>query len=237
MHTEKTIYHHDKQALHGHLAFDNTHANKRPAVLVFHDWSGRNAFAIEQAEKLPHMGYVGFAADMYGDGHVAKTVEEKQALMTPLIEERTHLLKRVHAAFDVVSKRPEVDPLRIAAIGFCFGGLCVLDLARSTPSLKAAVSFHGLLHRPEKTTITPIQTQILALHGYDDPMVPPEQTQAFSEEMTEAGADWQLHTYGQTTHAFTNPEANDPASGTQYNPRAANRAFQSMHNFLTEVLA
>ena len=235
MHTETHIYHHNEQALHGHLAYDNKTQKKRPGVLVFHDWSGCNDFAKKQAESLAKMGYVGFAADLYGDGRVGKIVDEKKALMTPLIEDRAYLLTRIKSAFDALCALPEVDNTQIAAIGFCFGGLCALDLARSGAALSGLVSFHGILSREDKTPIIPIQSKLLVLHGYNDPMVPPEQVQTFCEEMTEANADWQLHMYGQTFHSFTNPEANDPVLGTKYNPLTSHRAFQSMTNFLTDL--
>jgi dienelactone hydrolase len=235
MYTQTHIYHHAEQALHGHVAFDDTHHNPRPAVLVFHDWSGRNAFAIQQAEQLAHMGYIGFAVDLYGNGRVADTLEEKQDLMTPLASNREHLLERITASFTNLLAFPEVDTTRVAAIGFCFGGLCALDLARSDADLSAAVSFHGILNRADTQPITPIQTKILALHGYNDPMVPPEQVQAFCQEMTEAKADWQIDMYGKTQHAFTNPEANDEALGTIYSARASHRAFQAMTNFLKDA--
>ena len=204
-------------------------------MLVFHDWSGRNAFALKQAQLLAKMGYVGFAADLYGDGRVGETTDEKKTLIMPLMTHRNRLMKKIQASFDALLAQPEVDATRTAAIGFCFGGLCALDLARSGAALSGIVSFHGLLNRPENTPINPISSDILILHGYDDPMVPPEQVQAFCDEMTEAGPDWQLHMYGKTTHAFTNPDANDPVLGTKYNALASHRAFQSMTNFLADL--
>ncbi|MCH9756421.1 MAG: dienelactone hydrolase family protein [Gammaproteobacteria bacterium] len=237
MHTATHLYHHNDQTLNGHLAFDNTTPKKRPGVLVFHDWSGCNDFAKKQAETLAEMGYVGLAADLYGDGRAGKTTDEKKALMTPLVEDRAYLLERIKSAFNTLLDRPEVDQTHVAAIGFCFGGLCALDLARSGAALSGIVSFHGLLNRSESTPITPIQSKLLVLHGYDDPMVPPEQVHTFCDEMTKANADWQLHMYGQTTHAFTNPDANDPVLGTKYNALTSHRAFQSMNNFLTDLFA
>jgi dienelactone hydrolase len=237
MHTSESIYHHNEQSLNGYIAYDDTHQIKRPGVLVLHDWSGRNAFAMQQAEMLAKQGYVGFAADLYGDGKIGETTDEKQTLMMPLVENRGHLLERIQAAFDALLACPAVDPARTAAIGFCFGGLCALDLARSNTALSGAVSFHGLLSRPEHTPIMPFQTKLLILHGHDDPMVPPAQVQAFCDEMTEAKADWQLNIYGQTTHAFTNPDANDSKLGTQYNPQTATRAFESMDVFLTHLFS
>ncbi len=237
MHTETHIYHHNEQALNGYLAYGNTIQKDRPGVLVFHDWSGCNEFAKKQAERLAEMGYVGFAVDMYGDGQIGQTTDEKKALMTPLTENRTYLLERIQAAFNALCALPNVDTTKTGAIGFCFGGLCALDLARSGSALSGLVSFHGILARADTQPITPIQSKLLVLHGYDDPMVPPEQVQSFCDEMTEAHADWQLCMYGHTTHAFTNPDANDPVLGTKYNPLTAHRAFQSMYQFLTDLFS
>ncbi|MDD2800652.1 MAG: dienelactone hydrolase family protein, partial [Methylococcales bacterium] len=132
---------------------------------------------------------------------------------------------------------PWVDDSKIAAMGFCFGGLCVLDLARAGADLKGVVSFHGLLGAPDNLQSNSIKAKVLALHGHDDPMGPIEQVVAFEQEMTKAGADWQLHTYGHTMHAFTNPKANDPAFGTVYQANADKRSWLAMKNFLAEVFA
>jgi dienelactone hydrolase len=237
MHTHNHIYHHDDQALHGHVAFDNTTTSKRPAVIVFHDWSGRNEFACVKAEQLAEMGYVGFAADLYGDGIVGTTDDEKKALMEPLLDNRLLLFGRLFAALSTLAELPEVDETRIAAIGYCFGGLCALDLARTGISISGVVSFHGLLKPPIPHPEETIHAKVLALHGFDDPMVPPEDVTAFSHEMTASHADWQMHMYGNTTHAFTNPEANDPILGTRYSAKAEHRSFQAMTNFLTEIFA
>jgi dienelactone hydrolase len=133
-------------------------------------------------------------------------------------------------------EQPEVDPRRIAAMGFCFGGLCVLDLARSGADLRGVVSFHGLLTPPEPHPQYTILAKVLVLHGFDDPMAPPEQVVALGLELTEAGADWQIHAYGNTLHAFTNPRANDPGFGTVYNETADRRSWRSLREFLAEVL-
>ncbi|MDF1683407.1 MAG: dienelactone hydrolase family protein [Legionellaceae bacterium] len=237
MHTQNHIYYHDDQALHAHVAFDNTTQSKRPAVLVFHDWSGRNEFACVKAEQFAEMGYVGFAADLYGAGVIGTTNDEKQALMAPLMNDRLRLFGRLFAALDALAAFPEVDETRVAAVGYCFGGLCALDLARTGASISGVVSFHGLLKAPNPRPKESIHAKVLALHGFDDPMVPPEDVTAFCHEMTEAHADWQMHMYGQTTHAFTNPEANDPILGTRYSAKAEHRSFQAMTHFLTEIFA
>jgi dienelactone hydrolase len=181
------------------------------------------------------LGYVGFAVDMYGKGILGSGPEENARLMQPLMEDRAMLQKRMQAALHAVKSLPWVDDGKIAAIGFCFGGLCVLDLARTGAGIKGVVSFHGLLVAPGNTQGNAIKAKVLALHGHDDPMVPPEQVLAFEREMTEAGADWQLHTYGHTMHAFTNPAANNPDFGTVYQADADRRSWQAMQNFLAEL--
>lgn len=235
MYEERFIYHHDAQEMHGFLAYDNQINTPRPAVIVAHDWSGRNDFACQKARMLAEMGYVGFASDVYGQGCQGVTNDEKMALMQPLVADRAMLRDRLRAAYDTVASLPEVDKTRIAIIGFCFGGLCALDLARSGVDLKGTVSFHGLLNKPEGVTEESIKAKILVLHGYDDPMVQPEQVTAFCKEMTDAKADWQVHMYGNVQHAFTNPQAHDTQSGLVFNSLAAQRSWQAMSHFLQEI--
>ncbi|MBA2655535.1 MAG: dienelactone hydrolase family protein [Tatlockia sp.] len=237
MHTSNYLYHHQcEQEFHGFLAYDDSHDKPRPAVLVVHDWSGRNEFACEKATMLAEMGYLGFAVDMYGQGRQGNSTHEKKGLMEPLINDRYLLRERIRAAYDAVVAMSEVDNTRVAVMGFCFGGLCALDLARSGADVKAVISFHGLLNKPKEIANEAISAKILVLHGYDDPMVKPEDVDKFCQEMTEANADWQVHVYGQTQHAFSNPNAHDVQLGTIYNPQAEHRALQSMTNFLKEVL-
>lgn len=237
MHTSNYLYHHGEQELYGFLAYDDRNDRPRPAVLVAHDWTGRNDFACEKAKMLAEMGYVGFALDMYGHGRLGDSTHEKMALMQPLINDRRLLRDRIRAAFDALVAMSEVDNSRIAVIGFCFGGLCALDLARSGAELKGVVSFHGLLDKPKELADHTIHAKVLALQGYDDPMVKPKQVNEFCEEMTTAKVDWQVHMYGHTQHAFSNPQAHDTQLGTVYNARAERRALQAMTNFLQEILA
>lgn len=236
MHTSNYVYFDEEQELRGFLAYDPSISGPRPTVLVVHDWSGRNEFACNKAKLLAQMGYVGFAVDMYGQGQLGSTIEEKKALMTPLISNQALLRRRMEAALTAVCSMTEVDPNRMAIIGFCFGGLCALELARSGANIKGAVSFHGLLNKPGNIKSESIKAKILVLHGYADPMVPPEQVHAFCQEMTEAKLDWQIHMYGNVQHAFTNPEAHDSQLGTVYNEVAAQRSWQAMTNFFQEIL-
>lgn len=235
METKKIEYHDGDTLLEGYLAYDKRFTGKLPAVLVIHDWSGRNELAQQKAEKLAELGYVGFAVDMYGKGIVGQTVEEKKSLMQPLMDNRHALAKRITAALTAVREIDVVDKNKVAAIGFCFGGLCALDLARSGANVSAVVSFHGLLFPPKEPLLQLIKAKILVLHGYDDPMVPPEQVIAFTNEMTAVKADWQLHIFSNTMHGFTNPQANDPGFGTVYNKLTDQRAWSEMQNFLVEV--
>ncbi len=235
---EETVKYQDEQGttLIGQLVYDTKDKQLRPIVLVAPDWSGCNDFAREKARFLASLGYVGFAIDMYGEGKTGVTHEEKMALVQPVLNDRLLIRQRMLAAMNKAITLPMADKNQIAAIGFCLGGMCVLDLARAGADIKGVVSFHGLLHAPDNLPKTKIQSKVLVLHGYDDPMVPSDQVNDFAREMTEAGADWQIHMYGHTTHAFMNPMANDPSFGTVYNAVAEQRALLAMKNFFAEVL-
>lgn len=237
MYTQKVDYQDGNVALEGYLAYDDKVQGKRPAVLIAHDWTGRNEFACKKAEKLAELGYVGFALDMYGKGILGNSNDEKARLIQPFMEDRTLLQRRIIAGLDTLKKLEMVDVSRVAAMGFCFGGLCVLDLARSGTDIRGVVSFHGLLGAPTGVSKATIKAKVLALHGHDDPMAPPEQVLAFEQEMTAAKVDWQLHVYGNTMHAFTNPVAHDPGFGTVYQENADKRSWIAMKNFFTEIFA
>jgi dienelactone hydrolase len=233
--TKNVDYQDGQIALEGYYAADDKAGQKRPAVLVAHDWSGKNEFACHKAEKLAELGYVGFAIDMFGKGKRGQTKEEKSALIQPLVSDRQALQKRILAGFETLKTLEGVDTSRLGAIGFCFGGLCAIDLARSGADVKAIVSFHGLLHAPENLATHPIKASILALHGFDDPMVTMDKVTAFGNEMTHAKANWQLDIYGHAMHAFTNPQANDHDFGTVYNKQADTRSWVAMKNFFNEI--
>lgn len=232
--TRAIDYQHQGTALEGVLAFDDAQDGGRPAVLVSHAWGGRGDLEIEYAKKLAGLGYAGFALDLYGKGVMGKTVEENQKLMTPFIEDRALLQSRLTQIVDVVRALPEVNADKIAAIGFCFGGLCVLDLARTGADIRGVASFHGLFNPPGNTAGNKIKAKVIAFHGWDDPMVTPDAVVALGQELTQAGADWQIHAYGGVYHAFTNPQANDAALGAFYNKTAADRSWASLVEFLAE---
>ena len=223
--------------LEAFFAFDDSLTGRRPAVLINHTWAGRDDFVAEKAKKIAALGYVAFAVDMYGKGVLGTTAEENAKLMQPFMDDRHMLVKRMQAALYAVKLLPWVDDSKVAAMGFCFGGLCALDLARTGAYLKGVVSFHGLLGAPDNTQDSTIKAKVLVLHGHDDPMGPVEQVIAFEQEMTKAGVDWQFHTFGNTLHAFTNPVANNPDFGTVFQPDADRRSWLLMENFLTEIFA
>lgn len=223
--------------LEGFFAFDDALQGRRPTVLINHTWRGRDSFVEDKARELAKLGYLGFAVDMYGKGVLGNSPEENGRLMQPFMDDRGMLQQRIKAALATVRLMPWVDDSNIAAIGFCFGGLCVLDLARTGADLKGVVSFHGLLGAPDNISGQAIKAKVLALHGHDDPMGPPEQVLAFEQEMTAAGADWQVHVYGNTVHAFTNPLANTPEFGMVYQANADRRSWVAMRHFLEEVFA
>jgi dienelactone hydrolase len=221
--------------LEGFFAYDDASSGQRPVVLIHHAWGGRDEFVADKARKLAELGYLAFATDMYGKGVLGSGPEENSRLMQPFMAERSKLQNRLHAALAAVKLMPWADNRRIAAIGFCFGGLCALDLARTGADIRGVVSFHGLLTPAENIPMPRIKAKVLVLHGHDDPMGKPEQMLALQTELTQAGADWQAHTYGNAMHAFTNPVMNNPDAGLVFQAEANRRSWQAMQNFLVEV--
>ncbi|MDP4650825.1 MAG: dienelactone hydrolase family protein [Haliea sp.] len=230
-------YSHAGVTYEGFLAWDDAATQPLPGVAVAHTWAGRSEFEQGKAVALAEAGYVGFALDMFGRGVRGEGAEQCQALIAPLLADRALLQALVGKAVAVMGEQAEVDTTRLAAIGYCFGGLTVLDLARTGADVRGVASFHGLFNAAENTVGTAIRAKVLCLHGYDDPMVPPNAVVALAAELSAAGADWQIHAYGNTLHAFTNPAANDPAFGAAYNVDADRRSAQALHDFLREVLA
>lgn len=230
-------YEHDGVVLEGLLAWNDSTPGPRPGVLVSHAWGGRGEFECDKARRFAELGYAGFALDVYGKGVHGSGPEENAKLMQPFLSDRALLQARMALALETMRVQVEVDAARTAAIGYCFGGLCVLDLARTGSDVRGVISTHGLFGPPGNTAGKKIGAKVLALHGHEDPMVPVEAVNAFENELTEAGADWQIHVYGSTMHAFTNPDANNPGMGTVYNAAADRRAWVVTVDFLEEVLA
>ena len=221
--------------LEGYLAYDDSISGPRPCVIIAHAWAGRTEFECEKTEKLAALGYVGFALDMYGKGVRGNSPEENGPLMQPFMENRPALQQRMTKALYVAGQQAEVNAEKIASMGFCFGGLCSLDLARTGADIVGAISFHGLFLAPGNTEGNKIKAKVLCLHGNDDPMVENDAVAALHNELTTAGVDWQIHAYGNTLHSFTNPEANMPDMGMQYNANADRRSWASLLNFLDEI--
>jgi dienelactone hydrolase len=219
----------------GYLALNGDTESRRPCVLVAHAWSGPSEHFNLVAETLAKKGLIGFAIDVYGKGVRGKVDGDNSRLMNPLMKDRALLRERLLIAFKIAQEHPLVIPDKIAILGHCFGGLCALDLARANPAgLKGAISIHGLLNSANLDTHPKIDSSVLVLHGWEDPMTTPHQVLEFTQEMTKAKADWQLHAYGHAMHAFSFVGADIPELGIKYNEKAHRRAEKSALDFLFE---
>lgn len=219
----------------GMLAWDDAIVGARPGILVAHTIRGRTPFEEGKARDLVALGYTAFALDVYGKSALGGDDASNRAHMDALKADRLTLQRRMLSSLQIMKDQPEVDGGRVAALGFCFGGMAVLDLARTGEDLAGVISFHGLFEAPGNTTGNTIKAKVLALHGWDDPLAPPDRVSALADEMTAMGADWQLHAYGNTMHAFTNPAANDSERGTVFSAAADRRSWIAMRKFLQEL--
>ena len=233
----KTIeYRHGNTLLQGYLAWDDAMKGKRPGVLVVHEWWGNNAYVRHRAEQLAKLGYIAFALDMYGKGILATTAEEAGKLAGQFKNDRPFMRARGRAGLDVLLQQKLTDPARVAAIGYCFGGTTVLEMARGGAPLAGVVSFHGDLDTPLPAQPGTIKAKVLVLQGANDPFVTAQQMAAFEDEMRQAGADWQLTQYGGAVHSFTNPEADSyHLKGVAYNKKADMRSWEAMKSFFREI--
>lgn len=243
--TEKITYDCGGITLQGYLAAPNKDQIRRqPTIVIAHTWKGLDDFIKRKAEALAELGYVAFAADLFGEGKTAASDDEAAQLILPLFLDRALLRKRINAAVDTIKKHPLVDKNAIGAIGFCFGGLTVIELLRSGADIRGAVSFHGAFgtslgdkHASTLPTAKGIKGSLLLLHGNDDPLVSAEDIKNLQADLTHAGVDWQMHIYGHVMHAFTNPQAHDAAHGFEFNTKANARSWQSMRNFFDEIFS
>jgi dienelactone hydrolase len=234
--TQNIQYRHGATVLEGYLAYDDSLTGRRPGVLVVHEWWGLNDYAKGRAEQLARLGYVAFALDMYGKGVSTSDPNEAGKLAGPFRNDRALMRARAEAGLAVLKGRPEVDPTRIAAIGYCFGGTVVLEMARGGADLRGVVSFHGGLSTPNPADARHIKGKVLVLHGSDDPFESPAGIAAFQDEMRKGGADWQMNFYGGAMHSFTNPKAGTYGiKGVSYNAEADRRSWLAMRNFLDEI--
>jgi dienelactone hydrolase len=211
-------------------AWDDASDAPKPIVMIAGTFMGRTAFEEDKARTLAALGYVAVAIDLYGIDNRPTNYDEASAAMGVLNADRALLRDRLLASLEVArGVGAPADPDRVAAIGFCFGGKCVLDLARSGADVAGVASFHGLYDAPPIPSGI-ITAKVLVLHGWDDPLDPPETVLALAAEMTAAKVDWQIHSYGHTVHGFTNP-----ARETMYSPTADKRSWQALINFLDEL--
>jgi dienelactone hydrolase len=208
---------------------------KKPIVFIFHAWGGKGKFVEDKAVELAKLGFVGCALDIYGKGILEEEKEKCAALMTPFMEDRSKLQKRILACKSLFKSVPEADSTKIAVIGYCFGGLAALDFARSGEDVKGVVSFHGLLIPSTVLPKAEIKSKVLVFHGHKDPMVPTEDVLGFMQEMDEQKVDSQFHVFGNALHAFTNKDANDPEFGTVYNADADLRSWKQACLFFKEI--
>ena len=238
MQTRDVDYRCEDTNLRGHLAWNENAAGQRPGVLVFHEGLGLNEFAMERAHRLAELGYVALAADMFGDRRQGTNLQEIATLVGHLRAEPEKLRARGRAALSTLAALSHVDAARCAAIGFCFGGSVALELARAGADLKAAVSFHGVLTTKLPAQSGQVKASVLVCTGAEDPLAPSDQVAAFENEMR-AGAvrDWQVISYGNTLHGFTNPAADGSMMRTaMYNEQADRRSWASMQSLFDEVL-
>ena len=234
--TRLVEYRQAETVLEGFVAWDDAGPSKRPGVLVVHEWTGIDPYVRKRAEQLAAMGYVAFAADIYGKGVRPATPQEAGAEAGRYRSDRALLRARVRAALAELKRQPGVDVDRVAAIGYCFGGTTVLELARSGADLKGVVSFHGGLDTPTPGDARNVKAKVLALHGAEDPYVPEAQVKAFEDEMRAGGVDWQLVKYSGAVHSFTNPASgNDASKGAAYDARADRRSWEAMKAFFAEL--
>ncbi len=208
----------------------------RPAVLLFPTVMGVTDLERAYAERLVSQGYAALIADLYGRRFTPDQRDEAMAAMQTLREDRASLRDRLLAVLGVATEQPEIDDKRIAAIGFCFGGQNVLDLARTGADVAGVASFHGLFDPPNLPP-RPISAKVAAYHGWDDPLVRPAAVVALATELTAAGCDWQIHAFGHVGHGFTNPQATGAMPGIKYDERTARRAWAACDAFLGECFA
>ncbi len=225
--------------LKGYLAWDDSLPDRRPGVLVVHEWWGHNAYVRKRAEQLAGMGYTALALDMYGEGRHSEHPEQAKAFMQQAMQDREGSVARFVAAQHLLQAQPSVDPSRIAAIGYCFGGGVVLDMARRGLDLKAVASFHGMLGTATPAQSGQVKARVLVANGQEDGFVSPEQIAGFKQEMEHAGVDYTFVNYAGARHSFTNPEAD--AIGARhhmpvsYNAAADKASWAELARMLDEV--
>ncbi|HEY4242536.1 MAG TPA: dienelactone hydrolase family protein [Kofleriaceae bacterium] len=233
--TKLVEYKEGSTVLEGYLAWDDAVKGKRPGILVVHAWMGLDANARKRADMLAELGYVAFAADIYGKGVRPKDKAEAGKLAGTYKADRAALRKRVIAGYETLLAQANVDPAKTAAIGYCFGGTSVLELARSGASVPAVVTFHGGLDSPTPADGKNIKAHVLVLHGELDKQKPVD-VAAFQKELDDAKVDYQFVVYSGAAHCFTDASAgSDPSTGCAYDAKADARSWQAMRTFFDEI--
>ena len=231
-----TVYEGPGGLFEGMTVRDMAAVAPQPGVMIVPNVLGTKEADFVTGERLAALGYVAFIADVYGQGkRTTRESPNSRLYMDELWADPPLRRDRLHRSLAVLKEQPGVDGTRTAAIGYCFGGKCVLDMARSGADLLGVVSFHGGYDRPNYESVTPIRAKVLVCHGWIDPLCPPDATVGLAAELTEGGADWQIHAYGHTGHGFTDPTANMPEHGVVYERNADRRSWQAMRNFLDEI--
>ncbi len=225
--------------LKGYLAYDSSIKEKRPGVLVIHEWWGLTGYPKHRAEMLAKLGYVAFAADMFGDGKIAENPTDAQKYAGESMKDFSALKAKFEAALDLLKKDDHVDPTNIAAIGYCYGGGVVLNMARAGLDLKGVVSFHGSLGAATTAEKGNVKAKLLVCSGAADKFISPQDVEKFKKEMSDAGADMKYVAYEGALHAFSNPEAtalgkkfNIPIA---YNAKADKRSWNEMQDFFKMI--
>lgn len=236
--TKAVQYNDGDVALEGTLAWDDAFEGKRPGVLVVHEWWGLDDYARGRAEQLARLGYVAFALDMYGKGKITEHPQEAGEWAGIIRKNVAAWQRRALAGLDVLKEHDLVDSQRLAAIGYCFGGATVCQLAYSGAPLKGVVSFHGSLPAPTPEQQPKIAAKLLICHGAADAFVPAPQIAAFQEALEQSGADWQMIYFGNARHSFTNPGADKRGiDGLRYNKLADMRSWRYLQDFFDEIFA
>jgi dienelactone hydrolase len=232
--SQQYLYTHNDQVLEGEL-FLPAGDDKRPAVLVYHAWKGPNEHTARVAKDLSDQGYIAFVADIYGQGVRPETTEQASERATFFRSNRSLLRTRARSALTELQNHPRVDTSNISAIGFCFGGGTVLEMARDGAPLRNVVSFHGNLDTPNIADAKNITSRVLVLHGAIDPYVPKAQLDRFHEEMDKARVNYTVVSFGGAVHSFTDPNAgNDPSKGVAYHEMASQKSFDMMYLWLKD---
>jgi dienelactone hydrolase len=238
---EEITYRADGTTLKGYIAYDSSIRGKRPGIIVVHEWWGLNEYVRNRARMLAELGYTALAVDMYGDGKTASHPEDAGKFAAETMKNFPQAKARFEAGIEVLKKHRTVDKKRIAAIGYCFGGGIVLNMARQGVELAGVASFHGSLGAVQPAEPGGIKTRIFAAHGGADSFIPEEQVEAFKKEMSDAGADLTFIVYPGATHSWTNPEADRNAKEFKmpvaYNPEMDRKSWEDLQNFLNEIFA